>query len=28
LAGISKLFAQLTEEHGKRMSALGLTPGP
>ncbi|WP_061299793.1 ferritin-like fold-containing protein [Herbidospora cretacea] len=27
LAAIGRMFAQLTEEHGKRMSALGLTPG-
>ncbi|GAA5077006.1 hypothetical protein HNP84_003631 [Thermocatellispora tengchongensis] len=28
LAEISRMFARLTEAHGKRMSALGLTPGP
>jgi rubrerythrin len=28
LAEIGRLFARLTEEHGKRMAALGLTPGP
>ncbi|WP_067178819.1 ferritin-like fold-containing protein [Microtetraspora niveoalba] len=28
LAEIGRLFARLTEAHGKRMSALGLTPGP
>jgi hypothetical protein len=28
LAEIGRLFAKLTEEHGKRMAALGLTPGP
>lgn len=27
LAEISRLFARLTEAHGKRMAALGLTPG-
>ncbi|GAA0987941.1 ferritin-like domain-containing protein [Acrocarpospora macrocephala] len=27
LAGIGKMFAQITEEHGKRMAAIGLTPG-
>jgi ferritin-like protein len=28
LPEIGRLFARLTEEHGKRMAALGLTPGP
>ncbi|GII66571.1 hypothetical protein Skr01_66560 [Sphaerisporangium krabiense] len=28
LVGIGRLFARLTEEHGKRMAALGLVPGP
>ncbi|GIH69314.1 ferritin-like fold-containing protein [Sphaerimonospora thailandensis] len=28
LAEIGRLFARLTEEHGKRMAAIGLTPGP
>jgi hypothetical protein len=28
LAEIARLFARLTEEHGKRMAALGLTSGP
>jgi predicted Zn-dependent protease len=28
LAEISRMFARLTEAHGKRMAALGLTPGP
>ncbi|GLW07540.1 hypothetical protein Misp01_26700 [Microtetraspora sp. NBRC 13810] len=28
LAEIGRLFARLTEAHGKRMAALGLTPGP
>lgn len=28
LAEIGRLFARLTEQHGKRMAALGLTPGP
>lgn len=28
LAEISRLFARLTEKHGKRMAAVGLTPGP
>ncbi|MEV6982338.1 ferritin-like fold-containing protein [Sphaerisporangium sp. NPDC051017] len=28
LIGIGRLFARLTEEHGKRMAALGLVPGP
>lgn len=28
MAEIGRLFARLTEEHGKRMAALGLTPGP
>ncbi|MCT9932574.1 ferritin-like domain-containing protein [Planotetraspora sp. A-T 1434] len=27
LAEVGRLFARLTEEHGKRMAALGLTPG-
>ncbi|MEW9534135.1 ferritin-like fold-containing protein [Microbispora sp. NPDC049125] len=27
-AEVARLFASLTEEHGKRMAALGLTPGP
>ncbi|GGL08700.1 hypothetical protein Sme01_12740 [Sphaerisporangium melleum] len=28
LVEIGRLFARLTEEHGRRMSALGLVPGP
>ncbi|SDG92426.1 tRNA-(MS[2]IO[6]A)-hydroxylase (MiaE)-like [Sinosporangium album] len=28
LAEIGRMFARLTEAHGKRMAALGLTPGP
>ncbi|MFC6081428.1 ferritin-like fold-containing protein [Sphaerisporangium aureirubrum] len=28
LVGIGRLFSRLTEEHGKRMSALGLVPAP
>ncbi|WP_405141570.1 ferritin-like domain-containing protein [Sphaerisporangium sp. NBC_01403] len=28
LVEIGRLFARLTEEHGKRMAALGLVPGP
>jgi hypothetical protein len=28
LAEIGRLFARLTEEHGKRMAAIGLTAGP
>jgi rubrerythrin len=28
LAEVSRMFARLTEAHGKRMAALGLTPGP
>lgn len=28
LAELGRLFARLTEQHGKRMAALGLTPGP
>lgn len=28
LAEISRMFARLTEAHGKRMAAIGLTPGP
>ncbi|WP_432926060.1 ferritin-like fold-containing protein [Microbispora sp. CA-135349] len=28
LAEVGRMFARLTEAHGKRMAALGLTPGP
>ncbi len=28
LPEVGRMFARLTEEHGKRMAALGLTPGP